>query len=162
MKNDIFKFTFLLALLLLVECKTHQQDNNNSKYYSETKKVLKEKYFKSYTVTRIDSSLLNNQGRNDIYQIYAEKNDTIIKIISFKNKGKSKSRNKIHVNDKYNFTLITLNPDKYIDGGSGTTNISGSSISNSKGVYTLFNYEKSIIYDVFEATNLKGLDLINK
>jgi hypothetical protein len=162
MKNIFYKIVLLLILFSLTECKTQGLENrNDSKYYSEIKMILKPKYFKNYEVTKIDSSLLNNKKEHDIYQIYAKRNDTVMKIISFKSKRKSKFNTKIKLNEKYNFILITLNPEKYIDEGRGTIGISGSSVSNSKGVYTFFNYEKDTLYDVFKAINLKGLYLTN-
>lgn len=158
MKNIYYIIVLLFILFSFAKCKTHEIENkNDSKYYSEIKKILKPKCFKNYEVTKIDSSLLNNKGESDIYQIYANKKDTIIKIISFKNKIKSKFNNKIKLNGLYNFSLITLNPERYIDEGRGTVGIIGSSVSNSKGVYTFFNFEKNILYDVFKANNLNGL-----
>ena len=158
MKKILYKIILVLILFSLIKCKIHAVDNkNNSKYYSEIKMVLKPKYFKNYEVIKIDSSLLNNNKENDVYQFYAKKNDTIIKIISFKNKRKPKFHIKIKLNGIYDFTLITLNPEKYVDEGRGTMGIGGSTVSNSKGVYTFFNYEKDSVYDVFQAKNLKGL-----
>lgn len=101
------------------------------------------------------------KSQDSIYIIYAQRNDTLFKILSKKEEGIVNPENeKIRIGGLYYFVLKSLFPKKILGydilppGGGGATGIKyyGASVQIEP---------KKNIWDLFEATNLRGLYIQN-
>lgn len=97
------------------------------------------------------------KSQDSIYIIYAQRNDTLFKILSKKEEGIVKPVNKkIRKGGKYYLVLKSLFPKKILGhdilppGGGGATGI------KYDGTFVHIEPKKNI-WDLFEATNLSGL-----
>lgn len=129
----------ITAMSLLLGCKVMFYTNNN--HFSESVDY--------YKVFKIDSI-------NSYYLIYAEKDDTLYKIVS--EKGIESDCNSIQVNQSYPFKLtsrrdnavvingVKLSPQNYLD-------IECYVYDDSTSICI----ERDSIYDLHHASNIKGL-----
>lgn len=108
-----------------------------------------------------DFKVLKIKSEKSFYIIYAERNDTLFKILSKKEKTKCLSCEKIRKKKKYYFSLETLFP-RYIQQSKcpppGTTGRMGIGYYG----YSVPLETENNIWDMFEATNLEGLYIIKK
>ncbi|MDR2954992.1 MAG: hypothetical protein LBV43_07920 [Prevotella sp.] len=138
MKRNIFLIIASIAICH-ISCKYNQniqkKDNEDiSKYY--IKQIKKDK---------------------SLYIIYAQRNDSIFKIISDKESGKN-CQNQIKVGHSYNLDLSITFPAEKLYGEVGLDYVSHISFSYKKST---IKAEKESHYKIYIANNLEGLCLIN-
>lgn len=119
---------------------------SNTKNYSD-------KNSDSYTVYKIDSI-------NTWYLIYAKRNDSLYKIVS--KKENSENCNRIKINSKYYFKLVSWFPSN----APQNLNISTKNIPHLAGYgfddSTTIMLEKGLINDLMYGENIKGLCFIKE
>jgi hypothetical protein len=125
----------LIIILITLSCRTVNQELKIDK--SDSLSVT------GYKISKIDSI-------NEVYIIYAIRNDSIFKIVSEKENGGCKKIKKGHTYDLECQSLIT--------GVSGKLHIAGVKFNG-----TLIKLEGGkVVWDLFYCENLKGLCLVKK
>ena len=136
---------FVIYVLLSVECLPIVSDVN---YVNDNG------YTNKFKVIRIKSE-------KEFYIIYAERNDTLFKILSPKKNVKEVNNEKIREKGEYYLSLQTLFP-RYIRQTKcpppGTTGRMGIDYYG----HTVPLETEHDIWDIYEATNLRGLYIIKK
>jgi hypothetical protein len=112
---------------------------------------------KDFKIVRLDSI-------NNVYLIYARQKDTLYKIVSLKEDGRTGKENvhagrSIVVDSSYRLDLVSLfirNFQGYDLSPKNSMDLGGISYSG-----TLIKVERDSIVDLYRAKNVKGLSLIN-
>lgn len=102
----------------------------------------------NYFVSKIDSI-------NNYYLIYAERNDTIFKIVSKKSKN-FKECNKVEQQNKYKFSLVSYRENAFKINGVSTIPLNVQGFGVDEDTFIMLEGEKGI-FDIYFPTNVEGL-----
>ncbi len=137
MKIAIFSYVIVL-LSLSCTCK------KNNIITLKKEQINLNQSFK-FEIVKIDSI-------DNIYLVYAKRNDSIVKIVSLKQKVKN--CNQVLIGNKYNFKIESFFSKNYHQ----KLDIKGFKVSN-----TIIKLEKNgVIWDLFSTINLEGLCYIEE
>lgn len=143
----IVLYIFPLILFVFFGCSVTNQSKKN---------ISNNEKEHEFTVFKVDSV-------NNYYLIYAEKEDTLYKIISQKDKLIDCNNRKVRTNRKYNFKLYSVwNQDLYINGVNVGLNQTPRVNCIEYEDNTIICLEKDSINDLHQAKNLKGLCIIEE